>query len=219
MQRASRAIGAAVLCALVPLTAIAADDGTPELTDPPAEAAVAKEDAPGDMLDWYAAWAHAVRLDVAPGRYKDRDLGAGGLGLQWEWWPTQNLAYTTRIFMQTIAVDVPGEWESPAKREAAGITMGLQGGTPGPVKLVGGVGVGVAFVNGRLPPSDRWRVRAVPMAGVLRASAGISLMVHPITLHALGQVHLYSEGPAVFSLSFGGGPMLRPSRRDPDLTR
>jgi len=226
--RLIRATTAAPLLACAVTVAIPALAGQDEpSSDAPAdeapdEALTQDADAPStdsDLLDWYAAWGHAVRLDVAPGRFEDRDLGAGGLALQWEWWPTEWLAYTTRLFMQTIAVEVPGEWDSPARREATGMSMGLQVGTPGPVKVMGGVAVGIAFVNGRLPPSDRWRLRPVPLAGVLHANVGIALLARPVTLHALAHVHLYSEGPAVVSLSFGGGPILKPPRRDPDDPR
>ena len=76
-----------------------------------------------------------------------------------------------------------------------------------------GAGVGFGFVNGRLPPSDRWRSFPVPLTGVLTAHGGIELMARPVTLHALGWVHLYTEGPVVFSVSLGGGALLRPKGR------
>lgn len=162
-------------------------------------------------LDWYEAWHHAVRIDIAPGRFEEEDLGAGGLALQWEWWPTPHLAYTARTFMQNIETLPDLDNRPIARRQASGMAMGIQVATPGPVKLVGGAGAGVAFVNGRLPPSDRWAVRATPMSGVVEAHGGVVLMVRPVTLHALAWVHLYTEGPPVFSLSFGAGPVMDPA--------
>jgi hypothetical protein len=164
------------------------------------------------VLDWYGAWSHAMRFDVSLGRWTGRDLGAGGLALQFEWWPTAQLSYTARTWMQ--AIRVPSEFPDtpPALREATGFTVGVQIGNPGPFKALAGASAGVAFVNGRMPPSDRWANRAVPFAGVVEGHAGFTLMVAPVTVHVLGWVHLYSEGPPVFSLSFGGGPMLEPGK-------
>lgn len=198
----------------------AADPSSAAAASTEDEVAVNQADEGEDpLLDWWQAWAHAVRLDVAPGRSTGRDLGAGGLALQWEWWPTEHLAYTARTWMQHIRVPSSVEGARPAERQATGLSMGLQAGTPGKLKLIGGAGVGVAFVNGRLPPSDRWSLRPVPLAGVLEAHGGVVVMARPVTLHALAWVHLYSEGPAVLSLSFGGGPLLKPSRRQDDGTR
>lgn len=189
-------------------TALAADNAVDdEVLD--ADEAAGAEHLPR-RLDWYDSYAHVVRFDVSLGEAGGRDLGAGGLALQWEWWPTEHLSYTARTWMQAISVQPDAPELAPATREASGVMVGAQVATPGPVKALAGVGVGLAAVNGRLPPSDRWRLRAIPYAGVVEAHGGVVLIARPITLAALGWVHLYSEGPPVFSVSIGGGAAIRP---------
>ena len=180
--------------------------------EPSAESPTATDEDAPRIFDWYGAWAHAVRLDVSLGRWTGEDLGAGGLALQWEWWPTPQLSYTARTWMQTIHVQSGFPDVEPARREATGVTMAVQVANPGPVKALAGAGAGIAFVNGRMPPSDRWNNRPVPFAGVVEGHVGLVVMAAPVTLHVTGWVHLYSEGPPVLSLSFGGGAMLEPGQ-------
>lgn len=188
--------------------ALAADDEL-TVTESPTESAEAS------IFDWYAAWAHAARFDVSIGRLGEHDLGASGLAVQWEWWPTQHLSYGARTWMQAIEV-APSTVALPvANRQATGAAFVVQGATPGPLKVLGGAGVGVAFVSGRLPPSNRWSLRPFPFAGVVEAHGGIVLMARPITVHALAWVHVYSEGPPVYSLSIGGGAAVQPRRPGP----
>lgn len=187
--------------------------GVPAVAGSEAPAEAEAEDAePPTPFDWYGAWAHAVRVDVSMGQWTGRDLGAGGLGLQWEWWPTPQLSYSARTWIQAIRVESEFEGVEPALREATGVTVAVQVANPGPVKALAGAGAGIAFVNGRLPPSDRWNNRPVPFAGVIEGHVGVTLMSAPVTLHVLGWVHLYSEGPPVLSVSIGGGAMLQPGK-------
>jgi hypothetical protein len=164
-------------------------------------------------LTWHDAHAHVVRLDIGLGRWTGRDLGAGGLALQWEWWPTETLAFGTRTWLQQIRAPAPFPDDPDSERQTTGASVFAQIGTPGPVKLVAGAGAGIAFVHGELPPSERWGPRPIPVAGVVHAHAGLVMLAGPVTLHALGQVHVYSEGPPVLGIGIGGGPVVRPQRR------
>ncbi|MFK7926673.1 MAG: hypothetical protein AB8H79_00680 [Myxococcota bacterium] len=190
----------------VPSTAMAADaleavDGSQRAVQP---------------FEWFDAWAHVVRFDVAPGRLRDTNLGASGLAVQFEWWPTPSLSYTARTWMQAISVTPPFDGAEPVNRETTGFQFGIQAATPGAVKALAGAGVGFAAVNGLMPPSDRWLQRPVPLAGVVEAHGGVVVMAHPVTLHVLGWVHVYTEGSPVFSVSIGGGFAVRPKRPDLD---
>lgn len=199
-----RARAAAVGLVAVAWTSVSAAASPNE----PSEAAVGTAE-PANELDWYDSYGHVVRLDLSLGRSLGEDLGAGGFGLWWEWWPTGSLSFAARTWIQ--AIRVPSTADRPSSdREAAGAALVLQVATPGPLKAMVGVGAGFAAVNGHLPPSDRWRRRPPGPSGVVEAHGGLVLMARPITLHALGSVHLYTQGPPVLALGVGGGAFVQP---------